>query len=100
LSAELLKVSPNTGSRALVTTAAFIRRGDNWSLSHGHIVRLRSGPLQSRAAVGHIYQVKGTAETRSLRLFEFNGAAVSAARDVLNFHKLAQKSGRAVDPDG
>ena len=93
LSAELLKVSPETPDpAALRYAAAFIRRGELVAVPTDTFYGIAADPF-NLAAVGHIYQVKGRPETRALPILVNSMAqAVSLARDVpYTFHKLAQK---------
>src|SRR6266576_126916 len=100
LSAELLKVSPETPDpAALRYAAAFIRRGELVAVPTDTFYGIAADPF-NLAAVGHIYQVKGRPETRALPILVNSMAqAVSLARDVpYTFHKLAQKFCPAPSP--
>jgi L-threonylcarbamoyladenylate synthase len=93
LSAELLRISPETPDPAtLGYAAAFIRRGELVAVPTDTYYGIAADPF-NLAAVGHIYRVKGRPETRALPLLVNSVVqAVSLARDVpYNFHKLAAK---------
>jgi L-threonylcarbamoyladenylate synthase len=93
LSAELLKVSPETPDLAAIRYAAeFIRRGELVAVPTDTFYGIAADPF-NLAAVGHIYRVKGRPETRALPILVNSTAqAVSLARDVpYTFLKLAAK---------
>jgi L-threonylcarbamoyladenylate synthase len=93
LSAELLKISPETPDPAAIRYAAeFIRRGELVAVPTDTFYGIAADPF-NLAAIGEIYRVKGRPETRALPILVNSTAqAVSLARDVpYTFHKLAQK---------
>jgi L-threonylcarbamoyladenylate synthase len=93
LSAELLKVSPETPDPAVVRYAAeFIRRGELVAIPTDTFYGIAADPF-NLAAVEQIYRVKGRPETRALPILVNTIAqAVSLSRDVpYIFHKLAAK---------
>jgi len=93
LSAELLKVSPETPDPVTLRYAAsLIRRGELVAIPTDTFYGLAADPF-NLAAVGSIYRVKGRPETRALPILVNSIAqAVSLARDVpYSFHKLASK---------
>jgi L-threonylcarbamoyladenylate synthase len=93
LSAELLKISPETPDPAAIRYAAeFIRRGELVAVPTDTFYGIAADPF-NLAAIGQIYRVKGRPETRALPILVNSTAqAVSLARDVpYTFHKLAQK---------
>ena len=93
MSAELLRISPETPDPATIRyAAAFIRRGELVAVPTDTFYGIAADPF-NLAAVGHIYLVKGRPETRALPILVNSTAlAVSLARDVpYTFHKLAQK---------
>jgi tRNA threonylcarbamoyl adenosine modification protein (Sua5/YciO/YrdC/YwlC family) len=93
LSAELLKISPETPDPATIRYAAeFIRRGELVAVPTDTFYGIAADPF-NLAAVGSIYRVKGRPETRALPILVNSiTQAVSLARDVpYSFHKLASK---------
>jgi L-threonylcarbamoyladenylate synthase len=93
LSAELLRISPETPDPATIRyAAALIRRGELVAVPTDTYYGIAADPF-NLAAVGHIYRVKGRPETRALPLLVNSVVqAVSLARDVpYTFHKLAAK---------
>src|SRR6202163_2174806 len=93
LSAELLKISPETPDPAAIRYAAdFIRRGELVAIPTDTFYGIAADPF-NLAAVDQIYRVKGRPETRALPiLVNTTTQAVSLARDVpYTFHKLAAK---------
>jgi L-threonylcarbamoyladenylate synthase len=93
LSAEMLKVSPETPEPAAMRyAAAFIRRGELVAVPTDTFYGIAADPF-NLAAVDNIYRVKGRPETRALPILVNSMAqAVSLARDVpYIFHQLAQK---------
>ena len=93
LSAELLKVSPETPDPGAIRYAAqFILRGELVAIPTDTFYGIAADPFNLKA-VGQIYRVKGRPETRALPILVNSIAqAVSLARDVpYNFHKLAAK---------
>src|ERR1700681_406628 len=93
LSAELLKISPETPDPAAIRYAAdFIRRGELVAIPTDTFYGIAADPF-NLAAVDQIYRVKGRPETRALPiLVNTTAQAVSLARDVpYTFHKLAAK---------
>ena len=93
LSAELLKISPETPDPAAIRYAAeFIRRGELVAIPTDTFYGIAADPF-NLAAVDQIYRVKGRPETRALPILVNSVAqAVSLSRDVpYTFHKLAAK---------
>jgi L-threonylcarbamoyladenylate synthase len=93
LSAELLKISPETPDPAAIRYAAdFIRRGELVGIPTDTFYGVAADPF-NLAAVDQIYRVKGRPETRALPILVNSVAqAVSLSRDVpYAFHKLAAK---------
>jgi tRNA threonylcarbamoyl adenosine modification protein (Sua5/YciO/YrdC/YwlC family) len=93
LSAELLKISPETPDPAVIRYAAdLIRRGELVAIPTDTFYGIAADPF-NLAAVGQIYRVKGRPETRALPILVNTVAqAISLARDVpYTFHKLAAK---------
>ena len=93
LSAELLKISPETPDPAAIRYAAeFIRRGELVAIPTDTFYGIAADPF-NLAAVDQIYRVKGRPETRALPILVNTIAqAISLARDVpYSFHKLAAK---------
>ncbi|MBZ5697977.1 MAG: threonylcarbamoyl-AMP synthase [Acidobacteriia bacterium] len=93
MSAELLKVSPETPDPGAIRYAAqFILRGELVAIPTDTFYGIAADPFNLKA-VGEIYRVKGRPETRALPILVNSIAqAVSLARDVpYNFHKLAAK---------
>ena len=93
LSAELLKISPETPDLAAIRYAAeFIRRGELVAIPTDTFYGVAADPF-NLAAVDQIYRVKGRPERRALPILVNSVAqAVSLSRDVpYTFHKLAAK---------
>jgi L-threonylcarbamoyladenylate synthase len=93
LSAELLKVSPETPDPVVMRYAAeFIRRGELVAIPTDTFYGIAADPF-NLAAVGRIYRVKGRPETLALPILVNSTAqAVSLALDVpYTFFKLAAK---------
>jgi L-threonylcarbamoyladenylate synthase len=93
LSAELLRISPETPEPAIIRYAAqLIRRGELVAIPTDTFYGIAADPF-NLAAVDQIYRVKGRPETRALPILVNSVAqAVSLALDVpYSFHKLAAK---------
>ena len=93
MSAELLKISPETPDPAAIRYAAeFIRRGELVAIPTDTFYGIAADPF-NLSAVDQIYRVKGRPETRALPILVNTVAqAMSLARDVpYSFHKLAAK---------
>jgi L-threonylcarbamoyladenylate synthase len=93
LTAELLKVSPDSPDPAAIRYAAdFIRRGELVAIPTDTFYGIAADPF-NLAAVDQIYRVKGRPETRALPiLVNTTTQAIALSRDVpYSFHKLAQK---------
>jgi L-threonylcarbamoyladenylate synthase len=93
LSAELLKISPETPDPAIIRyAAAFIRRGELVAVPTDTFYGIAADPF-NLSAVGQIYSVKGRPEARALPILVNSTAqAVLLGRDVpYTFHKLAAK---------
>jgi L-threonylcarbamoyladenylate synthase len=93
LSAEMLKISPETPNPAAIGYAAeFIRRGELVGIPTDTFYGVAADPF-NLAAVDQIYRVKGRPETRALPILVNSIAqGISLSRDVpYTFHKLAAK---------
>lgn len=93
LSAEIVKVSPETPDPAVIRYAAeFIRRGELVAIPTDTFYGIAADPF-NLWAVDKIYRIKGRPETRALPILVNTIAqAVSLSRDVpYTFHKLAAK---------
>lgn len=93
MSAELLRISPETPDPAVIRYAAqLIRRGELVAIPTDTFYGIAADPF-NLAAVDQIYRVKGRPETRALPILVNSVAqAVSLALDVpYSFHKLAAK---------
>src|SRR5579862_3792113 len=93
LSAELLKVSPQTPDPVAIRYAAdFIRRGEIVAIPTDTFYGIAADPF-NLAAIEEIYRVKGRPETRALPiLVNTTAQAASLSRDVpYSFHKLSAK---------
>ena len=93
MSAELLKISPETPDPAAIRyAAALIRRGELVAVPTDTFYGIAADPF-NLAAIGEIYRVKGRPESRALPILVNSVVqAVSLARDVpYTFHKLAAK---------
>jgi L-threonylcarbamoyladenylate synthase len=93
LSAEIVKVSPETPDTAVIRYAAeFIRRGELVAIPTDTFYGIAADPF-NLWAVDKIYRIKGRPETRALPILVNTIAqAVSLSRDVpYTFHKLAAK---------
>src|SRR5580692_3624752 len=93
LSAELLKISPDSPDPVAIRYAAeFIRRGELVAIPTDTFYGIAADPF-NLSAVDQIYRVKGRPETRALPiLVNASAQAISLARDVpYTFHKLVAK---------
>jgi tRNA threonylcarbamoyl adenosine modification protein (Sua5/YciO/YrdC/YwlC family) len=93
LSAELLRISPETPDPAVIRYAAsLIRRGELVAVPTDTYYGIAADPF-NLSAVDQIYRVKGRPETRALPILVNSIAqAVMLSRDVpYTFHKLASK---------
>lgn len=93
MSAEVLKISPESPDPAVIKYAAnSIRRGGIVAIPTDTFYGIAADPF-NLAAVEQIYRVKGRPETRALPVLVNSVAqGVSLSRDVpYTFHKLAAK---------